>query len=136
MPWTVERLRLAIVALAVLLLLTIVGSFFYGRWRLTHIARDLPARLGIQIQQSTQGFILSKTEQGRPVFTLHAARAVQFKSDGHFSLHNVEIDLYNRQDGRADTIAGDDFEFDPHSQIVQSHGEAHIFLHAPEPNAH
>ncbi len=135
MPWTIERLRLAIVALAVLLLLAIVGSFFYGRWRLRRIAQDLPARLGLQIQQSTQGFVLSKTEQGRPLFTLHAARAVEFKSGGHVSLHDVEIDLYNRQDGKADTIAGNDFEFDPRSQIVESKGQAHIVLHAPETNA-
>ncbi len=131
MPWTIERLRVAIVALAVLLLLAIAGSFFYGRWRLGHIAQDLPARLGIQIQQSTQGFVLSKTEQGQPLFTLHAARAVEFKSGGHVSLHDVEIDLYNRQTGVADTIAGNDFEYDPRSQVVQSNGEAHIVLHAP-----
>jgi lipopolysaccharide export system protein LptA len=135
MPWTIERLRLAIVALAVLLLLTIAGAFFYGRWRLRRIAQDLPARLGIQIQQSTQGFVLSKTERGRPLFTLHAARAVEFKSGGHVSLHDVEIDIYNRQDGKADTIAGSDFEFDPHSEVVESKGEAHIVLHAPETNA-
>lgn len=135
MPLTIERLRLAIVALAVLLLLTIAGSFFYGRWRLRRIAQDLPARLGIQIQQSTRDFVLSKTAGGRPLFTLHAARAVEFKSGGHVTLHDVEIDLYNRQDGKADTIAGSDFEYDPRSQIVQSQGEAHIVLHAPATNA-
>ncbi len=135
MPWGIERLRLAIVALAVLLLAAIVGSIFYGRWRLRHVAQDLPARLGLQIQQTTQGFVLSKTEKGQPVFTLHAARAVEFKSGSHVSLHNVEIDIFNRQDGKADTIAGDSFEYDPHSQVVQSAGEAHIVLHAPAGDA-
>lgn len=129
---TIERLRLAIMVSVGLLLLGIAGSFVYGRWRLRHVAQDLPARLGIQIQQSTQGFVLSKTEQGRPLFTLRAARAVQFKSGAHVSLHNVQIDLYNRQDGKADTIAGNDFEFDPHTQIVESKGEAHMMLHAPQ----
>ncbi len=134
MLWAIERLRLAIVALAVLLVLAIAGSFFYGRWRLRHIAQDLPARLGIQIQQSTQGFVLSKSEKGRPLFTLHAARAVEFKSGGHVSLHNVEIDLYHQNSNVADTIAGDSFEYDPHSQVVQANGEAHIVLHAPAIN--
>jgi lipopolysaccharide export system protein LptA len=136
MRWTIERLRLGIVALAVLLLVTIAGSFLYGRWRLRQIAQDLPARLGIQIQQSTQGFVLSKTEKGRPLFTLHAARAVEFKSGGHVSLHDVEIDLYNQRNGVADTIAGSDFEYDPHSQVVQAKGEAHIVLHAPANDGH
>ncbi|MEO6830462.1 MAG: hypothetical protein ABI164_11690, partial [Acidobacteriaceae bacterium] len=134
MPWTIERLRLGIVALAVLLVLAITGSFFYGRWRLRHIAQDLPARLGIQIQQSTQGFVLTKTDKGRPLFTLHAARAVEFKSGARVSLHDVEIDIFNRQDGMADTIAGSNFEYDPHSQIVRANGESKIVLHAPATN--
>lgn len=131
MPWTIERLRLAIMALAVVLLLAIVGFFVYGRWRMRHVAQDLPSRLGIQIQQSTRGFVLSKTEQGRTIFTLHAARALEYKSGGRVLLHDVEIDMYNRQDGKADTIAGKDFQYDPHSQIVVSQGEAHIMLHTP-----
>src|SRR5665213_168795 len=131
MPLTIERLRAAIVALAVLLLLAIASSFFYGRWRLRHIAQDLPARLGLQIQQSTQGFSLSRSNgRGRTLFTLHAARAVEFKSGGRVSLHDVKMELYG-QDGVADTIAGNDFEYDPHSQIVRSDGEAHIVLHPP-----
>jgi len=133
MRWTIERLRLAIVVLAGLLLLAIAGSFFYGRWRLRHLAQDLPARLGLQIEQSTQGFMLSKTEQGHTLFTLHAARAVEFKSGGRVSLHHVKIDLYNRQTGIPDTIAGDDFEFDRHTQVVEAKGEAQIVLHGMAP---
>lgn len=132
MPWTIERLRLAIVALAVLLLVSIAGFIVYGRWQLRRVARDLPARLGVQIQQSTQGFIFSKTEQGRTLFTVHAARAVEYKSGGRVLLHDVEIDMYNRQDGKADTIAGNEFQFDPQNQIVQAPGEAHILLHPPQ----
>ncbi|MDQ2800476.1 MAG: hypothetical protein M3Y13_12650, partial [Armatimonadota bacterium] len=141
MPWAIERLRAAIVALAVLLLATIAGAFFYGRWRVRHITQDLPARLGLQIQQSTKGFSLSQSNgRGRTLFTLHAARAVEFKSGGRVALHDVKIELYSsRQDGKrdstqngtADTIAGSDFEYDPHSQVVRSDGEAHIVLHAP-----
>lgn len=136
MPLTIERLRRAIVALAALLVLAIAASLLYGRWRLRRIAQDLPGRLGLQIQQSTQGFVLSQSNgQGRTLFTLHAARAVKFKSGGRVSLHDVEIDLYNAQDNQPDTIAGTDFEFDPHSQIVQSPGEAKIVLHAPPAKA-
>lgn len=131
MPWTIERLRLAVMAMAAVLLLAIVGFFVYGRWRLRHVAQDLPSRLGLQIQQSTRGFVLSKTEQGRTVFTLHAARAVAFKSGGRVLLHDVEIDLFNRQDGKADTISGKDFQYDRNSQIVIAQGEAHMMLHPP-----
>jgi len=131
MGWTVERLRVAIVAIAAFLLLAIFGFSLYSRWRAEHLAQDLPARLGLKIQQSTQGFVLSKTEQGRTIFTLHATRALAFKFGGRVLLHNVEIDVYN-QDGQVDTIAGKDFQYDRNSQVVESQGEAHIALHAPQ----
>lgn len=132
MRWTIERLRLAIILAAALLLISIVGSIFYGRWRLRRATQDLPARLGIQIQQTTQGFVLSKTEQGRKIFTLHAARAIVFKTGGRVMLHDVEIDMYHQADNVADTVAGKDFEYDRDSQIVIAQGESHIVLHAPQ----
>ncbi len=136
MPLMIEKLRLAIVALAVVLLLGIVGSFFYGRWRMRHLLQDIPGRLGVQIQQSTKGFVLSQSNsEGRTLFTLRAARAVEFKFGGRVSLHDVKIELYNEQNGEPDTIAGEDFAYDPHSQIVQSQGESHIVLHTPGESA-
>ena len=132
MRWTIERLRLAIITVGVVLLVSILGSILYGRWRMQQLVQDLPAHLGLQIQQTTQDFVLSKTEQGRTVFTLHAARAVAFKTGGRVLLHDVEIDIYNRQDGKADTIAGKDFEYDRDTQVVIAQGEAHIALQPPQ----
>jgi lipopolysaccharide export system protein LptA len=131
MPWTIERLRLGLVAVAVFLVLAILGFLLYARWRTRHLTQDLPARLGLKVQQSTQGFVLSKTEEGRTIFTLHASRAVAFKSGGRVLLHNVEIDVFNR-DGKADTIAGKNFQYDRTNQIVESQGEAHILLQPPQ----
>lgn len=128
--WTVERLRRMIVAAAAVLLLAILGFILYGRWRLRHIAQDLPARLGLSIQQTTEGYVLSKTVQGRTIFKLRAARAVEFKSGQRVSLHHVEIDFYNRS-GPTDSISGDEFEYDPHTQMVQSQGTTHIVLYPP-----
>lgn len=128
--WTVERLRRTIVAAAAVLLLAILGFILYGRWRLRHIAQDLPAKLGLSIQQTTEGYVLSKTEKGRTVFKLRAARAVEFKLGQRVSLHRVEIDFYNRS-GSADSISGDEFEYDPHTQVVQSQGTTHIVLYPP-----
>ncbi len=133
--WTVERFRMALVVLAIALTVVIVAAFAYARWQARRIARDLPARLGIQIQQSMEGFTYSKTEQGRTVFTLHAARALQYRAGGHAILHDVRIQVFNSQDGLADTIAGQQFEYDPRDGIVRSMDEAHIDLHAPADHA-
>ena len=122
---------MSLVILAIGLTATIVAALAYARWQVRHIARDLPARLGIQIQQSTEGFTYSKTEQGRTVFTLHAARALQYRAGGHAVLHDVRIQVFHPQDGLADIITGNEFEYDPNNGIVRALDEAHIDLHAP-----
>ena len=133
MRWTIERLRLAIIVVAALLVLSILGSIVYGRWRIRRVVQDLPSRLGIQIKSTSRDFTYSKTQGGRKIFTLHAARAISFKTGGRVELHDVEIDMYNRQNDQADTISGKDFEYDQNNQIVIAQGEAHITLHAPPP---
>ncbi len=133
MRWTIERLRLAIIVVAAMLVLSIIGSIVYGRWRIHHAVQDLPARMGLQIQQTTQGFVLSKTDEGRKLFTLHASRAISFKTGGRVQLHDVEIDIYNRQNDQADTISGKDFEYDKDNQLVIAQRVAHITLHPPPP---
>lgn len=135
MRWTIERLRRGMIVAAAVLVLSIVGSIVYGRWRLRHAVQDLPSRLGIQIQSTSQDFVLSKTEEGRKLFTLHAAHAISFRTGGRVLLHNVEIDIYNQQNDQADTIAGKDFEYDKNNQLVIAQGEAHIALRPP-PSAH
>jgi len=122
---------MSLVILAIGLTATIVVALAYARWQVRHIARDLPARLGIQIQQSTEGFTYSKTEQGRTIFTLHAARALQYRAGGHALLHDVRIQVFHPQDGLADIITGNEFEYDPNNGIVRALDEAHIDLHAP-----
>jgi len=116
-----------------MLVLSIIGSIVYGRWRIRHAVQDLPSRLGIQIQSTSRDFTYSKTDGGRKIFTLHAARAISFKAGGRVLLHDVEIDMYNRQNDQADTIAGKDFEYDRDNQLVIAQGEAHISLHPPPP---
>jgi len=135
MHWTIEQVRRGIIVAAAVLVLSIVGSIVYGHWRLRRAVQDLPSRLGVQIQSTSQDFVLSKTEEGRKLFTLRAARAISFRTGGRVLLHDVEIDIYNQQNDQADTIAGKDFEYDKNNQLVIAQGEAHIVLHLP-PSAH
>ncbi len=135
MRWTIERLRLAIIVVAAVLVLSILGSIVYGRWRVRHVVQDLPSRLGIKIQSTSQAFVYSKTVEGRKLFTVRAARSITYKTGGRVLLHDVEIEMYNRQNDQADTIAGKDFEYDKEKQIVIAQGEAHITLHPP-PQSH
>jgi len=129
MSGTVARLRVGIIVAGVLLFAVLAGFFFFARWKQRFLRRDLPARLGINIQQDSTGFTLSKSDHGKTLFTLHAARAVQLKDAGNAELHDVRIVLYGKGPSpRQDRISGDEFAYDPKTQIVTAKGSVLIDL--------
>src|SRR5581483_795526 len=87
-----------------------------------------PGKLGINIQQSTDTFTLSKSGAGRTLFTIRANKVVQYKQGGRAELHNVTIVVYGKESNRFDQIYGDDFEYDPKTGDVFAKGEVNIDL--------
>ncbi len=129
---TVERVRIGIVVLAILLVMTILLVFGVARFARRHLIHDLPERLGVRIQSSADGFTFSKSQKGRTLFTLHASKVVQYKGGGRATLHDVSIVLYGKQGNRADRIHGADFEYDPVSGIARAAGDVELDLQAPD----
>ncbi len=128
---TIERLRTSIVILAAILVSAIVLFFAYARYRVRHIGRDLPARLGLEIQQSTNGFTISKSDKGHTFFTLHASKAVQYKGNGRALLHDVSITVFDNNNAPSDRIYGSEFEFDPATATARAMGEVDIDVTMP-----
>ncbi len=128
MPLPVRRLRRWFAAGAILMIAIVAGMYFYARWRVSQAVHQIPAKLGLDIQQTAEGFSISKSEQGRTQFTVSASKAVQFKQGGRAALHNVKIVIYGKDSSRFDRIAGDDFEFDPASGNVTAKGKVLIDL--------
>jgi lipopolysaccharide export system protein LptA len=125
---TIKGLRLWILAATGLLLVVVAGFIFYGRYRFRHIEKDLPGRLGINIQQTANGFTFSQANGPHTLFVLKAAKQVQMKS-GHVLLHDVDITLYGPPgSGRTDRIYGSDFDFDQNTQTATSQGDVNIEL--------
>ncbi len=114
--------------MALAIVVIVAGFYFYARYQLRLALKNLPARVGIDIQQTTEGFSLSKSEGGRTLFTIHASKATQFKQGGHAQLHEVNIIVYGRKSDRYDQIYGNDFEYDPQAGTVVAKGEVHIDL--------
>ncbi len=114
---------LALVAVAV-----VAGFYVRARMEFRNTLKNLPGRLGIEIQQTSEGFSLSKSEGGRTLFTIHASKATQFKEGGRAELHDVNIVVYGRQSDRFDQIYGKDFEYDQQAGTVVSKGEVFIDL--------
>ncbi len=115
---------------------TVGGMFFYARWRLSKVVHDVPAKLGLNIQQTAEGFSISKSYEGRTQFTVSASKAVQFKEGGRANLHQVTIIVYGRDASRFDRITGDNFEYDPASGNVTAKGTVLVDLEANPEGGH
>jgi lipopolysaccharide export system protein LptA len=135
---TPSRLRTWILVLAGGLVAAIAIFFFYGRLQGRRFGHDVPDGLSSSIQQSTQGFTYSESRGGHTIYTLHAAKAVQYKSDGHAELQDVSITLYGAQGAPENRIYGRAFDYDPVHGIARATGEVQIDFQgtaAPAPQA-
>ncbi|HYN14576.1 MAG TPA: LPS export ABC transporter periplasmic protein LptC [Terriglobales bacterium] len=128
MPLDPKRLRRWFAAAAIFVIAISLAYYLYGRIHAWRVAEHAPGKMGLEVQQSTQGFTLSKSEAGRTIFTVHASNAVQYKEGGRAELRDVSILVYGRRSDRFDQIHGDNFEYDPNSGDIVAHGEVAIDL--------
>ncbi len=142
MPLPVSRLRRWFAAGAILMVVMVAGMYLSARWRVRNALHDIPKKIGIEIQQTAEGFSISKSDEGRTLFTVSASQAVQFKKGGRAELHDVKIVIYGKDTSRFDRISGADFEYDPASGDVTAKGPVAIDLeanpqglHAPDQSA-
>ena len=112
---------------AALLVIAIVGvSYYAARYREKPTLHNIPKELGFDIQQTSNGFSLSKSEGGRTLYTIRASKAVQFKAGGHADLSNVHVVVYGHEHDRYDEIYGEHFSYDPQTGEVKGTGEVYI----------
>jgi lipopolysaccharide export system protein LptA len=130
MPLNVERLRKWFFVAAIALVVVVLGSYLYMRRLERRVVAAVSQKLGVDIQQTTQGFLLSKSEGGRTLFTIRAGKAVQYKAGGRATLEDVSILVYGRKAERYDQIYGSQFEYDLATGEVAARGEVHIDLEA------
>jgi lipopolysaccharide export system protein LptA len=130
MAFQISHLRRWFAAATVGLLLVVGGVYFYARKRVENALKEVPAKIGTEIQQSAQGFTYSHSEGSRTVFKIQASRSVQYKEGSRVELHDVTITLYGRDSSRFDQIYGADFEYDPRSGDVVGKGEVQMDLEA------
>jgi lipopolysaccharide export system protein LptA len=130
MPLPIYRLRRWLAVIAVLFIAMVTGTYFYARMRLRNVLKEIPNKIGIDIQQTANGFQFSKSDGKRTLFTVQAGKLKQFKLDGSAELHDVSIVLYGRDSSRFDQIYGDNFTYDKKSGDVTASGEVQIDLEA------
>jgi lipopolysaccharide export system protein LptA len=130
MATNLTRLRRWFAGAIIVAVVLVAGVYFYARHRVQNALKQVPEKIGLEIKQSATGFTVSKSEQGRTLFTIQASKAVQFKQGGRAELHDVEITLYGSDSSRFDQIRGTDFEYDQQSGDVTAKGEVQMDLGA------
>ena len=129
--FTIERLRTLVLIGGMLLVVAIVIFLAAGQWTRHFLSKDLPNRLGINIEQQADGVNYTQTRKGKTIFKIHAARAVTMKTGGKTLLHDVKIDLYGDDGNRADTISGSEFEYDANAGVATAAGAVEITMMRP-----
>src|ERR1700747_1198269 len=130
MAFEIPRLRRWFALGAIAVSLVVAGAYIHRRHKARDALKHIPGKIGLNIQQTAEGFKVSKSDQGRTLFTIQASKAVQFKLGGRAELKNVTITLYGRDASRYDKIYGDNFSYDPQSGDVLAKGEVRIDLEA------
>jgi lipopolysaccharide export system protein LptA len=128
MVQSIAHVRKWLVGSLLLLVAAVSVTYWIARSRVGPALHNVPAQLGIDIQQTSEGFSLSKSEGGRTLYTIRASKAVQFKAGGHADLRNVHIVVYGHEHDRYDQIYGNQFTYDPQTGDIQAVGEVHIDL--------
>ncbi len=129
MRLTIERMRTLVLVAGILLVAALVAFLAIGKWKSHLNRRDLPKRLGINIQQEANGFTHAEFRAGHALFKIKASKEEQL-SDDRFRLHAVRIEMYGA-DGNVDSIEGSEFEYDRQSGIAHAEGPVEITLTRP-----
>jgi lipopolysaccharide export system protein LptA len=128
--FSISYLRRWFAGAAIAVVLVVAGVYFYAHHRVQNALKQVPEKIGLDVQQTANGFSVSKSEQGRTLFKVDASKAVQFKEGGRVELHEVVITVYGRDSDRYDRIYGSDFEYNQQSGDIAAKGEVQIDLEA------
>ena len=123
-------MRTLVLAAGVLLVVALALFLTIGKWRNPFNRRDIPKRLGIEIQQESNGVTYTQAHGGHTLFKIHASKVVQLKQ-GNAILHDVKIELYGADGKSVDRISGSEFEYDAKAGIAKAPGAVEITLMRP-----
>ena len=117
-------------AAGILLVCALVAFLAVGKWKNPLNLKELPKRLGVDIQQEANGYTLSHAFGAHSQYKIHASKVFQLK-DNRAILHDVRIELYDTEGGRVDRIDGKEFEYDQQLGKATAAGPVEITLMRP-----
>jgi lipopolysaccharide export system protein LptA len=107
-----------------------VGLTYWGSTtRRTAPARNLPSPPP-DVSQQLSGYTFTRSDQGRAVFTVHAARTVAYQQGQSKELEDVTVEVFGRKGNNSDIMRTHRCEYNPQSGDFLSSGPVEIELSA------
>jgi LPS export ABC transporter protein LptC len=121
-------------AWAALAIVLVVGGV-YGKRAIeaARAKRDLPKPLSKMVQQQSNEFSISKTENSITVYTVRASQATEYKDENRTELKDVWITIFGRNGDRNDDIHTRECSYEPKSGSMHCQGAVQINLAAKKP---
>ena len=128
----IEKLRRLALAGAVVVSLLLAGVYGWRRWRAYEARQDVPT-LAEDVQQQAEEFTVSRSEEGRTLFTLKARRTTE-RTGKTTVLEDVAAVIRGRSGDRADEIRSARCEYDAEGTgAITCPGEVTVKLGAAQP---
>ena len=90
----------------------------------------LPQSVPIDVHQQVSGYTFTRSDEGRRVFTVHAARTMSFKQGGSTVLDDVVVELFGRTGNRRDVMRTQRCNYNSQNGDLFSSGPVQIELNA------
>lgn len=113
-------------------ILLVVGTYWLRRGREEKPLHP-PPRLPQEVHQQLSGYTFTRSDEGRRIFSIHAARTVAFKQGGTTVLEDVYVEVFGRSGSRRDVIRTRRCDYNAQSGDLFSSGRVQIELNAPPP---
>ena len=90
----------------------------------------VPENLPKNINQTLSGYTFTRSEGGRQIFTVRAARTVAFKDGGKTLLEDVTVEVYGSTAHRRDRLKAQQCDYDTHTGGLSCLSKVEIELNA------
>ena len=107
-----------------------VGLTYWGSANRRTPPAHIPPSPAPDVHQQLSGYTFTRSDEGRPVFTVHAARTVSYLQSKSTVLEDVTVELFGRKGDRGDILRTQRCEYDSQSGDFFSSGPVQMELSA------
>jgi lipopolysaccharide export system protein LptA len=107
----------------------IAGTYWLGKTNSRKFLPKPPA-LPKNVNQQLSGFTFTRSDKGRQLFVIHAARTLSFKQGGSVALKDVYVEFFGRSGKRYDLLTTPEGKYNPSTGNLATPGDVELILNA------